>query len=734
MSGGEPPNEFLCPITQEIMEHPVSAEDGHVYERAAIEQWLSVKQTSPSTNMEMGSKLTPAYSIGSLIAAWRATHTVAPASLPSSMKRTAKASREDRSEPKQGGPERGVETDEKTQAGGSEMKSNIHDLKQQHPQEHDNSNVPKLTKRAAKASREDPNGPEQGGPERGVTCDEKTEMKSNAHHREEKPNRPQDNSSLHYAAPPTAPSQQTSLEERHASERSALMAAQMQERTMFERSLQKNHDEEASKDSDSDDSEAEAEAYRQEMMDLSLKSEEHTKLKTADQEERRKQHESEEDQQRRREEQKRRKEDQRKAEEDQKRKEAADQEARVKAKEEAKKAEEAQKKAKEARKAQKKYERRAKLAEMRLTVEAEKVGMSVEDFRGIKVGAEIHVTKEFTSNGKIPATLSVGMIGTIFRIDDGWLSVKFHGRNGKRLWIKPTNFKHISTQQAFKPGLRVRVTRGNFEAQMGIIQKYIEKTGKWGIKLDSGKRAGVKDVDLVIVRVFHQGDYVYCDTPKPIFVEKHGRTGIITGKIFDDGRVQWKSDKSGANIRSPLKILRRDYEAENRVEEERRRCAVCKGHPDGTCATCRGSGKMKCWTCQGIGYWKSLKQGDLVEIIGLQNAAEYNGRSGRIAGPSWTEGDKAGRFPVVLETFLGLKQPSEQEAISVQPMHIKLREGGRQCVGCTKCGGNESTPGSTGPVYQLSDLEKGTGTVKCRPCGGRGSCSTHFSPRSNLSV
>ena len=32
--------EFVCPITQELPVDPVTAEDGRVYERSAIEEWL----------------------------------------------------------------------------------------------------------------------------------------------------------------------------------------------------------------------------------------------------------------------------------------------------------------------------------------------------------------------------------------------------------------------------------------------------------------------------------------------------------------------------------------------------------------------------------------------------------------------------------------------------------------------------------------------------------------------
>ncbi len=46
------PNEFICPLTLEVLEDPVVAADGHTYEREAIEQWLrSPPATSPLTNI-----------------------------------------------------------------------------------------------------------------------------------------------------------------------------------------------------------------------------------------------------------------------------------------------------------------------------------------------------------------------------------------------------------------------------------------------------------------------------------------------------------------------------------------------------------------------------------------------------------------------------------------------------------------------------------------------------------
>jgi hypothetical protein len=47
------PNEFLCPITTEIMKDPVILTDGHVYEKQAIKQWLSNHDTSPMTKVKV---------------------------------------------------------------------------------------------------------------------------------------------------------------------------------------------------------------------------------------------------------------------------------------------------------------------------------------------------------------------------------------------------------------------------------------------------------------------------------------------------------------------------------------------------------------------------------------------------------------------------------------------------------------------------------------------------------
>uniref|UniRef100_A0A2C9LBD3 WD repeat, SAM and U-box domain-containing protein 1 n=1 Tax=Biomphalaria glabrata TaxID=6526 RepID=A0A2C9LBD3_BIOGL len=55
---GEPsttPEEFLCPITHEIMKEPVIASDGYTYDKLAMLSWLEKEQRSPMTNMNLTS-------------------------------------------------------------------------------------------------------------------------------------------------------------------------------------------------------------------------------------------------------------------------------------------------------------------------------------------------------------------------------------------------------------------------------------------------------------------------------------------------------------------------------------------------------------------------------------------------------------------------------------------------------------------------------------------------------
>ena len=64
------PHEFLCPITQTVMEDPVMTDDGETYERAAIEAWFAAgHRTSPRSNVLLSStQLRPNRALRRLIA------------------------------------------------------------------------------------------------------------------------------------------------------------------------------------------------------------------------------------------------------------------------------------------------------------------------------------------------------------------------------------------------------------------------------------------------------------------------------------------------------------------------------------------------------------------------------------------------------------------------------------------------------------------------------------------
>jgi TPR repeat protein len=88
------PKDCFCPITQEIMEEPVIAQDGHTYEKAAIEKWFSMgKRTSPKTGaMLISTELIPNHNMRGLIQDLKASipalsrHQVAIANLETAIK------------------------------------------------------------------------------------------------------------------------------------------------------------------------------------------------------------------------------------------------------------------------------------------------------------------------------------------------------------------------------------------------------------------------------------------------------------------------------------------------------------------------------------------------------------------------------------------------------------------------------------------------------------------------
>ena len=49
MASFNPPQDFYCPITGDLMKDPVVDPDGHSYEKDAIMKWLSNNNVSPMT-------------------------------------------------------------------------------------------------------------------------------------------------------------------------------------------------------------------------------------------------------------------------------------------------------------------------------------------------------------------------------------------------------------------------------------------------------------------------------------------------------------------------------------------------------------------------------------------------------------------------------------------------------------------------------------------------------------
>ena len=60
-------DEFLCPITYELLREPVVALDGHTYEKSAIEKWLKSNHISPRSGEIMEDSIVPNTNLKKLI-------------------------------------------------------------------------------------------------------------------------------------------------------------------------------------------------------------------------------------------------------------------------------------------------------------------------------------------------------------------------------------------------------------------------------------------------------------------------------------------------------------------------------------------------------------------------------------------------------------------------------------------------------------------------------------------
>ena len=67
MKGMKIRDEFICPITYELMREPVVASDGHTYEKNAIEKWLKTNQISPRNGEPIDTLIIPNINLKKLI-------------------------------------------------------------------------------------------------------------------------------------------------------------------------------------------------------------------------------------------------------------------------------------------------------------------------------------------------------------------------------------------------------------------------------------------------------------------------------------------------------------------------------------------------------------------------------------------------------------------------------------------------------------------------------------------
>ena len=74
LTRAEIPEDLRCPLTLDLFCDPVTAADGHTYERVAIEEWLKTKGTSPMTQEPLtDTRLIPQYTVKKLVCAFMDT-------------------------------------------------------------------------------------------------------------------------------------------------------------------------------------------------------------------------------------------------------------------------------------------------------------------------------------------------------------------------------------------------------------------------------------------------------------------------------------------------------------------------------------------------------------------------------------------------------------------------------------------------------------------------------------
>ena len=74
-SPAQPPSQFVCPITMEVMLDPVILASGHTYDRPSITAWLKTRKTDPMTGMRLRhTEMVPNHALKSAIIDWVEKH------------------------------------------------------------------------------------------------------------------------------------------------------------------------------------------------------------------------------------------------------------------------------------------------------------------------------------------------------------------------------------------------------------------------------------------------------------------------------------------------------------------------------------------------------------------------------------------------------------------------------------------------------------------------------------
>jgi F-box/WD-40 domain protein 7 len=74
-SAAQPPSQFVCPITMELMLDPVILASGHTYDRLSITAWLKTRKTDPMTGTRLRhTEMVPNHALKSAIVEWVEKH------------------------------------------------------------------------------------------------------------------------------------------------------------------------------------------------------------------------------------------------------------------------------------------------------------------------------------------------------------------------------------------------------------------------------------------------------------------------------------------------------------------------------------------------------------------------------------------------------------------------------------------------------------------------------------